>query len=193
MRLRFGFLFQMAALFDSLTIFDNVAFGLREHHHLRRGRGPADRRRAAPGGGPARRARAEEAGRALRRPAEARRPGPGAGARPRGDALRRADHRARPDHERRDQRADPPDPADQEDDRRGRHARHEDRRPRWPTAWSCSTRWPGSSRASRRSSTTARPRAWRTHPDPRVRQFVRGEAGERLREMAMQRTRRAAA
>jgi phospholipid/cholesterol/gamma-HCH transport system ATP-binding protein len=30
-RLRFGFLFQMAALFDSLSIFDNVAFGLREH------------------------------------------------------------------------------------------------------------------------------------------------------------------
>jgi phospholipid/cholesterol/gamma-HCH transport system ATP-binding protein len=32
MRLRFGFLFQMAALFDSLSVFDNVAFGLREHH-----------------------------------------------------------------------------------------------------------------------------------------------------------------
>ncbi len=31
MRLRFGFLFQMAALFDSMTIFDNVAFGPREH------------------------------------------------------------------------------------------------------------------------------------------------------------------
>jgi len=30
-RLRFGFLFQMAALFDSMTIFDNVAFGPREH------------------------------------------------------------------------------------------------------------------------------------------------------------------
>ncbi len=29
-RLRFGFLFQGAALFDSLTVFDNVAFGLRE-------------------------------------------------------------------------------------------------------------------------------------------------------------------
>jgi phospholipid/cholesterol/gamma-HCH transport system ATP-binding protein len=28
-RLRFGFLFQGAALFDSLTVFDNVAFGLR--------------------------------------------------------------------------------------------------------------------------------------------------------------------
>jgi phospholipid/cholesterol/gamma-HCH transport system ATP-binding protein len=34
MRLRFGFLFQMAALFDSLTIFDNVAFGPREHQDL---------------------------------------------------------------------------------------------------------------------------------------------------------------
>jgi phospholipid/cholesterol/gamma-HCH transport system ATP-binding protein len=33
MRLRFGFLFQMAALFDSLSVFDNVAFGLREHHY----------------------------------------------------------------------------------------------------------------------------------------------------------------
>ncbi len=29
-RLRFGYLFQGAALFDSLTVFDNVAFGLRE-------------------------------------------------------------------------------------------------------------------------------------------------------------------
>jgi phospholipid/cholesterol/gamma-HCH transport system ATP-binding protein len=31
-RLRFGFLFQSAALFDSLTVFDNVAFGPREHN-----------------------------------------------------------------------------------------------------------------------------------------------------------------
>jgi phospholipid/cholesterol/gamma-HCH transport system ATP-binding protein len=30
-RLRFGFLFQGAALFDSLSVFDNVAFPLREH------------------------------------------------------------------------------------------------------------------------------------------------------------------
>jgi phospholipid/cholesterol/gamma-HCH transport system ATP-binding protein len=30
-RIKFGFLFQMAALFDSMTIYDNVAFGLREH------------------------------------------------------------------------------------------------------------------------------------------------------------------
>jgi phospholipid/cholesterol/gamma-HCH transport system ATP-binding protein len=33
-RLRFGFLFQGAALFDSLSVFDNVAFPLREHTNL---------------------------------------------------------------------------------------------------------------------------------------------------------------
>jgi len=33
-RLRFGFLFQSAALFDSLSVFDNVAFGLREQRKI---------------------------------------------------------------------------------------------------------------------------------------------------------------
>ena len=33
-RLRFGFLFQGAALFDSLSVYDNVAFGLREQRNL---------------------------------------------------------------------------------------------------------------------------------------------------------------
>jgi phospholipid/cholesterol/gamma-HCH transport system ATP-binding protein len=33
-RLRFGFLFQGAALFDSLTVYDNIAFGLREQRRL---------------------------------------------------------------------------------------------------------------------------------------------------------------
>ena len=33
-RLRFGFLFQSAALFDSMTVYDNVAFGLREQRKL---------------------------------------------------------------------------------------------------------------------------------------------------------------
>src|SRR5271166_3848507 len=32
-RLRFGFLFQGAALFDSLSVYDNVAFGLRAQGH----------------------------------------------------------------------------------------------------------------------------------------------------------------
>jgi phospholipid/cholesterol/gamma-HCH transport system ATP-binding protein len=34
-RLRFGFLFQGSALFDSMTVFDNVAFGLRAQDRLR--------------------------------------------------------------------------------------------------------------------------------------------------------------
>jgi phospholipid/cholesterol/gamma-HCH transport system ATP-binding protein len=33
-RLRFGYLFQGAALFDSLTVFENVAFGLRQNTNL---------------------------------------------------------------------------------------------------------------------------------------------------------------
>jgi phospholipid/cholesterol/gamma-HCH transport system ATP-binding protein len=33
-RLRFGYLFQMAALFDSLTVYENVAFGLRQNTRL---------------------------------------------------------------------------------------------------------------------------------------------------------------
>jgi phospholipid/cholesterol/gamma-HCH transport system ATP-binding protein len=32
-RLRFGFVFQGAALFDSLTVYDNIAFALRGHHY----------------------------------------------------------------------------------------------------------------------------------------------------------------
>ncbi len=39
-RLRFGFLFQGAALFDSLTVYDNVAFGL----HAQGGRPEAEMR-----------------------------------------------------------------------------------------------------------------------------------------------------
>lgn len=35
MRRKFGMVFQMSALFDSMTIFDNVAFPLREHTRLR--------------------------------------------------------------------------------------------------------------------------------------------------------------
>ncbi|MGD9854263.1 MAG: ABC transporter ATP-binding protein [Planctomycetaceae bacterium] len=36
-RLRFGYLFQQAALFDSLTVFENVAFGLRQNKRLPEG------------------------------------------------------------------------------------------------------------------------------------------------------------
>ncbi|MGQ9581869.1 MAG: ATP-binding cassette domain-containing protein, partial [Armatimonadota bacterium] len=33
-RIRIGMVFQYAALFDSLTVYENVAFGLRRHRHL---------------------------------------------------------------------------------------------------------------------------------------------------------------
>ena len=33
-RRKFGMLFQSAALFDSMTVAENVAFGLRRHEHL---------------------------------------------------------------------------------------------------------------------------------------------------------------
>ncbi len=36
-RLKFGFVFQMAALFDSLSVFDNVAFGLEQNPGLAQG------------------------------------------------------------------------------------------------------------------------------------------------------------
>ena len=87
MRLRFGFLFQMAALFDSLTVFDNVAFGLREHHmcdeaHVRQI--VAERLHEV---GLPPESRGEKAGRAFRRSAETRRAGPGTRDRAGGDAL----------------------------------------------------------------------------------------------------------
>ena len=34
-RLRMGMVFQYSALFDSMTVGENVAFGLREHKHLK--------------------------------------------------------------------------------------------------------------------------------------------------------------
>ena len=40
-RIKFGFLFQMAALFDSMSIYDNVAFGLREHRLMPESEMPA--------------------------------------------------------------------------------------------------------------------------------------------------------
>ncbi len=124
-RRRFGFLFQGAALFDSLTVYDNVAFGL----HAQGGKPEAEvgeivRQRLA-GGRPAAGGDGEEAGRAVRRHEEARRPGAGAGPRPRGHALRRADHRPRSDHDRRDQRADPANAAAAAGDERRRDARDE--------------------------------------------------------------------
>jgi phospholipid/cholesterol/gamma-HCH transport system ATP-binding protein len=102
-RLRFGFLFQGAALFDSLSVYDNVAFGLRMH-----GRHPeADvrlrvRQRLQEVGlppGVEEKKPAELSGGMRKRVGLARALGAGPGPRPGGHALRRTDDRARPDHE----------------------------------------------------------------------------------------------
>ena len=123
-RIRFGFLFQQAALFDSMTIAQNVAFPLRQHSDKQPGGDSRGRFGPAGRGGIAGGYFGEEAGRAFRRHAEARGPGPRPGPGARGDALRRADHRARPDHERRDQRIDPRHAAAASGHEHRGHARH---------------------------------------------------------------------
>ena len=101
-RIRFGFLFQNAALFDSMTVGQNVAFPLRQHRHL--SQREIERlvlERLAEVGLPdsvVSKKPAELSG-GMRK---ARRSGasidPVAGT----DALRRTDHGPRSDHERRD-------------------------------------------------------------------------------------------
>ena len=79
-RIRFGFLFQQAALFDSMTIAQNVAFPLRQHTATERRTRFSEivLARLAEVGLPENIV-AQEAGRAFRRHAEAGGPGPGAG------------------------------------------------------------------------------------------------------------------
>ena len=57
LRRRLGMLFQFGALFTDLTVFDNVAFPLREHTRPARVDDPRHRADEAQRGGPARRAR----------------------------------------------------------------------------------------------------------------------------------------
>ena len=95
MRKKFGVLFQDGALFGSMNLYDNVAFPLRQHTEKARGRDPRDRLPPPEGGRPRRR-RGEDAERALRRHAQARRLRPRAGARSRDRAVRRARLRPRP-------------------------------------------------------------------------------------------------
>ena len=109
LRTKFGFVFQGAALFDSMTIADNVAFPLRENrtdadrgdreNHRMSGWRRSGCRQSVLGKRPA-----QLSGGMRKRVGLAA----GTGDEPGSGALRRADHRARPDHERRDQRADHP-------------------------------------------------------------------------------------
>ncbi len=89
---KFGMLFQGSALFDSLPVWQNVAFGLIQGRGMKRDQGTRDRdpeaggRRARPG------RRRAVAGRAVRRHAEAGR----AGARDRGPTRRSSSSTSRP-------------------------------------------------------------------------------------------------
>ena len=93
-RIRFGFLFQQAALFDSMTIAQNVGFSSAPAHRQVSRRRFARSSRAAGGGRTARKHPEQEAGGVVRRDAEAGGPGPGPGDGAGNHALRRADHRA---------------------------------------------------------------------------------------------------
>ena len=96
LRRRIAMLFQSGALFDSMNVFENIAFPLREHTDLeRRGDRRARARDARHASGCP--DRGADAVGALGRHEEARRARPLAGARARGATLRRAHHRPRPD------------------------------------------------------------------------------------------------
>ena len=95
-RRHMGFVFQGAALFDSLTVYENVAYPLREHASLPEPE-VAERVHRLLGAGGAPRRRRQAARRAVGGDAQARGDRPGARARPGAGALRRADGRARPD------------------------------------------------------------------------------------------------
>ena len=165
---KFGMLFQGAALFDSMTVAQNVAFGLERHI------GPPARRRS--------RARVTESLEKVglrgiehlmphelsRRDEEAGRAGPGHRLPARDHPLRRAVDGHRPDPGGRDQRADPPAEARDARDLGGHHPRHGRAPPRSRTGWPCSTR-AGSSPSARRTKSGSRPNAV-------VQQFIHGRA-----------------
>ena len=99
LRAKIGYVFQFAALFDSLTIGDNVAMGLRkldmQPNEIRERVSEALRLVDLPD------TETRYPGRALRRHAQARRNRPRHRPAPEVHPLRRAHHGARPGHERR--------------------------------------------------------------------------------------------
>ena len=106
LRRKMGMLFQFGALFTDMSVYENVAFPLREHAAAAGGPDARPGDAEAGGGGPARR-RAPDADRALRRHGAARRARALDRARPAAHPVRRAVHRPRPDLLRRDRAPDP--------------------------------------------------------------------------------------
>ena len=125
-RTEFGFLFQMGALFDSMTVADNVAFPLTEHSARRSAdvRAVAESKLAMVGlGGLGSKMPMQLSGGQRKRVALAPRHRPG----PQGDPVRRADDRPGPDPVGRDQRVDPQAPARAGRHQRRGHPRHAER------------------------------------------------------------------
>jgi phospholipid/cholesterol/gamma-HCH transport system ATP-binding protein len=181
-RIKFGFLFQMAALFDSMSIYDNVAFGLREHRLMPESQMPDYiRERLAEVGLPA--------GVETRKPAEL------SGGQRKRVGLARA-LALKPEVMLYDEPTTGLDPimtdiineliiqTQDHGAKSGIIVTHEMR-----TVVKCADRvimlYPITRLGPRESQIlyNGPPDAMEDHPDPRVRQFVRGEAGERIREM----------
>ena len=97
LRRRFGMLFQDGALFSSLSVAENIAVPLREHHRAARCADRAPGRIQAVAGRPVAGNRPKGAVRALWRDEKARGAGPGTRPRTRDPVPRRADLRPRPD------------------------------------------------------------------------------------------------
>ena len=160
-RQKFGMVYQYAALLDSITVLDNVAFPLVEHTKLVAGRAPREGAREARGPRPRReRASRKYPGGALGRHAQARGPGARAHARPAHPRLRRADERPRSADEPRGGRPHRGDAAALRRDEHRHHPRHRELLPRSPTRPSCSTRG-ASSRAGRPRSSRTATTTWR--------------------------------
>ena len=181
-RIKFGFLFQMAALFDSMSIYDNVAFGLREHRLMPESQMPEYiRERLAEVGLPA--------GVELKKPAEL------SGGQRKRVGLARA-LALKPEVMLYDEPTTGLDPimtdiineliiqTQDHGAKSGIIVTHEMR-----TVVKCADRvimlYPITRLGPRESQIlyNGPPDAMEDHSDARVRQFVRGEAGERIREM----------
>ena len=185
-RIKFGFLFQMAALFDSMSIYDNVAFGLREHRLMPESEMPAYIQE-----------RLTEVG--LPAGVESKKPAELSGGQRKRVGLARA-LALRPEVMLYDEPTTGLDPimtdiinelilqTQNHGERAGIIVTHEMR-----TVTKCADRvimlYPITRLGQNESQIlyNGPPDGMEDHPDPRVRQFVRGEAGDRIREMSLAR------
>jgi ABC-type sugar transport system ATPase subunit len=156
LRSKIGYVFQFAALFDSLSIGENVAMGLRKQGELTEGNRAA-RRGIARHRGP-RRCGAALSGRTLRRHAQARGHCARGRAAPQVHPVRRTHHRSRSGHVGRHRRTHGAHARSARGHGHRDHARHAQRVSPWARASRCCTR--------ARCARWARSRRFSTPPIP---------------------------